>query len=450
MRGARYQTRLLLDASLVAVPGLAALGIAIVAAPVPAWLAAGLVVVALLATAMLARRARNRAIYPLHTAANLLAALRAGDTSLRAAGVDVDDSAGHVMWEINALADTLRAQRLKVKEADALLAKVIATTDIALFAFDDRQRLTLANPAAGQLLGRAPEALLGASAESLGLTETDAGVPTIVSRAFPGGAGRFEIRRRRFREGGLEHELVSVSDLSRALREEERSAWQRLVRVLGHEIRNSLAPIKSIATTLADLNNREPPPADWRSDLASGLALIGQRADALTRFLVGFSLLTRLPPPERVDTPLGLLLERTARLERRLAIVIAPLPELGAYIDPDQIEQAVINLLRNAVDAALVTGGAVHLSLRASADPGTAQGARAFALIAIEDEGPGLVANENAFVPFFTTKPDGSGIGLALARQIAEAHGGSVTLENRTDRAGCVAVMSLPLADRRA
>ena len=235
---------------------------------------------------------------------------------------------------------------------------------------------------------------------------------------------------------GLEHELISVSDLSRALRAEERSAWQRLIRVLGHEVNNSLTPIKSIAATLAELSRREPPPGDWREDLSSGLKLIGQRADALARFLLGYTALARLPPPAKRGTDLAALLERAAHLEQRLPVTVAPLPALRAVVDPDQIEQCVINLLRNAVDASLPTQGAVRLSLASAQD---------FAVIEIEDEGPGLAAADNVFVPFFTTKPEGCGIGLALARQIAEAHGGSLTLENLKRKSGCVAALRLPL-----
>ncbi|TLZ29965.1 MAG: hypothetical protein E6K29_08050 [Gammaproteobacteria bacterium] len=356
---------------------------------------------------------------------------------MRAAGAVRDDSFGDVMWEINALAGVLRAQRLRVEEADALLGKVVATTDIALFAFDAGRRLKLVNPAGAQLLASDPAQLLGSTVTSLQLDfPADTGASHIAVRQFPGGGGRYEFRRRVFREGGLEHELISVSDLSRALRAEERSAWQRLIRVLGHEVNNSLTPIKSIAATLAELSRREPPPGDWREDLSSGLKLIGQRADALARFLLGYTALARLPPPAKRGTDLAALLERAAHLEQRLPVTVAPLPALRAVVDPDQIEQCVINLLRNAVDASLPTQGAVRLSLASAQD---------FAVIEIEDEGPGLAAADNVFVPFFTTKPEGCGIGLALARQIAEAHGGSLTLENLKRKSGCVAALRLPL-----
>ena len=434
MRIKRYPTHLLLDALLVAVPG--ALGWAVSAwqRPLPSAATVPLIVCVTLATLLLAIRLRRRVNRALHTASNLLAALRAGDTGLRATAPRRDDPVGELLWEINTLSATLRAQRLRVREVDALLAKVVEATDIAIFAFDKDQRLRLVNPAGAELLAKASEDLIGRSVAELQLDSVDRGATQIALRQFPGASGRFEFRRRTFRDGGIEHELISVSDLSRALREEERQAWQRLIRVLGHEINNSLAPIKSIAATLAALSGRPTPPEDWREDLKSGLSLIGQRADALARFLLGYAALARLPPPQPRDTDLGAMLRRAAGLEQRLPVSIGALPAVIAYVDGDQIEQCVINLLRNAVDACLATRAEVKVELRES---------RGFILVRIEDSGPGLAAGDNLFVPFFTTKQQGCGIGLVLARQIAEAHGGTVTLENRPG-GGCVATLTLP------
>jgi nitrogen fixation/metabolism regulation signal transduction histidine kinase len=442
MRKRRYQAWVLIDAWIVVAPALIALGLVYVLQPLSVVRLTLLVAGALVVSFALALRARNRAVYPLHTAANLLAALRVGDTSQRAATADPDDSFGNILWEVNALAATLRTQRLKLQEADALLAKVVATTDIALFAFDAEGGLKLINPAGARLLGGAAADLLGRSAEALQLSGFD-DMPQIAVRDFPGGSGRFEFRRHTFRDGGLEHQLVSVSDLSRALRDEERTAWQRLIRVLGHEVNNSLTPIKSIASTLSDLSGRQSPPSDWREDLANGLTLISQRADALSRFLIGYTSLARLPPPRKRDTDLAELLARTAKLERRLPVKLELPGELRGNVDPDQIEQAVINLLRNAVDAALPSGEEVILSL--TLEPALTAGTE-YAVICIEDDGPGLAASDNLFVPFFTTKPEGCGIGLVVSRQIAEGHGGTVTLGNRVDAGGCVATLRLPIA----
>jgi len=331
----------------------------------------------------------------------------------------------------------LRDQRHKVEETSALLAKVIGATDIAIFTFDSGQRLRLINPAGEHLLARPAAELLGRTADELGIADCLENDDThIRKRAFPGGAGRFEVRRARFREGGKPHELLVVADLSRALREEERAAWQRLLRVLGHELNNSLTPIRSMTGTLAKLLAQQPPPPDWREDVGGGLAVIGDRAEALTRFMAGYTALARLPPPNKRDFEIGELVRRVARLEQRLAVTVADAPPLHVNADPDQIEQALINLIKNAADATLPLREGVRARWRAERD---------VAHIEIEDDGPGLGTTENLFTPFYTTKPGGSGIGLVLARQIAEAHGGALTLESRAKARGCVAHLSLPL-----
>src|SRR5512146_2872843 len=434
-----YDARILVAALAVAAPACALLAVVLVWREIPSGLLLGLIGLAAVLTLWFAVRLRNRVIYPLYTLSNLLEALREGDFSLRGSRARRGDPIGEVVWEINTLSQTLRDQRHRVEETSALLAKVIGATDIAIFTFDSERRLRLTNPAGERLLARPAANLLGRTAADLGIADClaleDA---TIRKRAFPGGSGRFEVRRATFREGGRPHELLVVADLSRALREEERAAWQRLLRVLGHELNNSLTPIRSMTGTLGKLLAQQPPPPDWREDVAGGLAVIGDRAEALTRFMAGYTALARLPPPNKRDIEIGELVRRVARLEQRLAVTVADSPELHINADPDQIEQALINLFKNAADATLPQREGVRARWRAERD---------LAHIEIEDDGPGLGMTENLFIPFYTTKPGGSGIGLVLARQIAEAHGGTLTLESRASARGCVAHLSLPLLE---
>jgi nitrogen fixation/metabolism regulation signal transduction histidine kinase len=380
---------------------------------------------------------RERVIRPLQTISNLLAALREGDYSIRGRGADPEDALGAIMLEVNALGETLRMQRLGALEATTLLRKVMEEIELAVFTFDDTQRLALVNKAGERLLGRPAERLLGMTAAELGLADCLDGEPTrTIQISFPGAAGKWGMRRTSFREGGLPHQLVVLADLSHALREEERQAWQRLIRVLGHELNNSLAPIKSIAGSLETLIVRDPPPDDWRDDMRHGLAIISSRSDALSRFMTAYSRLAKLPPPQTQSLHIGELIRRVAGLETRLSVGVSPGPDIVIRGDSDQLEQLLINLIRNAVDAALETAGGVRLSWRKN---------RAFVEVVLEDDGPGLSSTANLFVPFFTTKPEGSGIGLVLCRQIAEAHGGNLTLENRKGARGCVALLRLPL-----
>jgi two-component system, NtrC family, nitrogen regulation sensor histidine kinase NtrY len=379
---------------------------------------------------------RDRIIRPLQTVSNLLAALREDDFSIRARGAIANDALGQVMLEVNTLAETLRSQRLGAQEATVLLRAVMAEIDVAIFAFDSNRRLVLVNRFGERLLGREGSDLVGHLADDLGLQHALGSTSTIQDLSFPGGVGRWEIRRTKFWQGGSPHELFALSDLSQPLREQERQAWRRLIRVIGHELNNSLAPIKSIAGSLESLLGRDNPPDDWRDDMRSGLAVIGSRADALSRFTTAYARLARLPAPSRRPVDFSPLMRRVVSLELRLPIHIETCDEVSVTADPDQLEQLLINLLRNAVDAALETGGGVSASWISSDH---------MLEVRIEDQGPGLQNTGNLFVPFFTTKAGGSGIGLVLSRQIAEGHGGSLTLENRSDERGVRATLRLPL-----
>jgi nitrogen fixation/metabolism regulation signal transduction histidine kinase len=395
---------------------------------------------------------RQRVVLPLQTLSNLLAALRESDFSIRARGASGDDPLGAVMLEVNVLASTLHDQRLGALEAGALLRTVMVEIDVAVFTFDGAQTLRLVNRAGERILAQPAEQLLGRTAGELGLGPCLAGQsPRIEDVAFPGASGRWEVRRTTFRQGGRPHQLLVLADVSRPLRDEERQAWQRLIRVIGHEINNSLAPIKSIAGSLesilsryegldsASLDDRDSPrfgsDPETIEDMKRGLAVIAARSDSLSRFTTAYARLAKLPAPRLDTVNVPALVRRIASVETRLPIHVDG-PDVQIRADPDQLEQLLINLVHNASDAALQTGGAVTV--------GWKREGRGFELW-IDDEGSGLTNASNLFVPFFTTKPGGSGIGLVLSRQIAEAHGGTLTLENRTDRRGCRAYLRLPV-----
>ena len=381
--------------------------------------------------------ARGRIAGPLRTLANLLEALREGDYSIRARVDNPKEPLGEVMQQVNAMAATLRDQRLGALEATALLRKVMEEIDVAAFAFDPSQQLRLVNRAGERLLAQPAERLLARDATSLGLAEYLGGAAEqTIQREFPGMTGRWGIRRSQFREGGLPHQLLVVTDLTRPLREEELQAWQRIVRVIGHELNNSLTPIKSIAQSLADLLTAEPRPEDWNQDMSRGLSVIATRSESLSRFMSSYARLAKLPPPKLAPIEINNLLLRASSLETRQRVFFEEGAPLTFQGDIDQLEQALINLIQNGVDAAQATGGRVFLHYKQSAS----------ALeMTVRDEGPGVANTANLFVPFFTTKRGGSGIGLVLSRQIAEAHGGALTLRNATDGPGCEAVITLPL-----
>ena len=359
---------------------------------------------------------------------------------VRASGARNDDALGEVLREANALGETLHGQRLGALEAATLLRKVMAEIDVAVYAFDNDERLRLLNPQAERLLDQPAERLLGRRAADLHLAEFLKGDTTrIVDLDLPGGMGRWELRRARFHEGGLPHQLVVLSNLTRTLHEEERRAWRRLIQILRHEINNSLAPIHSLSGTLASLISHQPQPRDWQKDLRKGLEVIAERSEALNRFMTSYAQLTRLPKPQPGPVNVANWVQRVAGLETRMDVTVIVGPDVEIQADSDQLDQLLINLVRNAVDAVIETGGDVRIGwdLR-----------RSHVELWVEDDGPGLPDTTNLFVPFFTTKPEGAGIGLALSRQIAEAHGGNLVLENRKGAAGSRARLRLSAAEQ--
>jgi PAS domain S-box-containing protein len=373
-------------------------------------------------------------IHPLRTISNLAAALREGDFSVRARGASTDDSLGLALLEINRLGTMLHDQRLTALDASALARAVMREINVAVFVFDDGDILRLINRAGERLIGHPSERAVGRTARMLGLAECLTGESDrAVEREFLPGVTRWQLRRSTFRQGGHPHRLVVLADLSRALRDEERIAWQRLLRVLGHEINNSLAPIQSLSASLREHVRRTPRAADWQEDLDRGLEVIGGRSASLSRFMASYTQLARMAAPVHAPVDVAAWIDRIVHMETRVPVVVEPGPTLMIEADADQLDQLLINIVRNAADASLETEGAVTVTWNADDD---------FIDISIRDEGFGLPDSANLFVPFFTTKPGGSGIGLVLSRQIAEAHGGSLSL---IDGKGCEARIHLPI-----
>jgi two-component system, NtrC family, nitrogen regulation sensor histidine kinase NtrY len=451
-----YEHRISLYSFLVALP---ALVVSMVLVWAQAWSTEGrlsLIGAELFVWWLLAAALQEQTTRPLQTLANVIASLREEDYSFRARNATSEDALGELSLEVNALADMLSDQKVRAIEATALLQRVVDEIDAPLFAFDPASKLRLVNPAGEHLLKQNKARMLGRSAVELSLQQClDGDNESLVELNLNDSQARWLLRRSSFRQNGVPHTLVVLSDVSRALREEERRAWQRLIRVLGHELSNSLAPIKSIAGSLRSRAASTAMDADVRSDLERGLEIIEARSASLHRFLEAYRRLAQMPAPALREVTLGPLVARAAGLETRIRVRVRPGPDVVFPADPDQLEQMLINLVRNAADAVLeMPTAAPEKSPEAPASDSERVVVRWDAnpedvILAIEDDGPGLMNPANVFTPFYTTKPTGSGVGLVLSRQIAEAHGGRIEIANRPNARGCSVKVVLPRSPTR-
>lgn len=378
----------------------------------------------------------TRALPEWRTLGDVLSALREGDYGIRGRLPPETHPLRGMIDDINHLSDTLREGRRKRTESLRFLGKTLTALQDPIFVVDGEQHLVMINPSARALIGAANESIVGRDVQAMGLGPVIAAPnDAILSWDFAARSGRWIVRRALWYSEGRENTMVMLHDVSAALGDEERSAWQRLIRVLSHELNNSLAPIGSLADSLSVLLN-DPGGRPTDAELREGLDVIGRRASSLTRFLSGYGRLARLPPLRAREFRLDLALRRLARLEHRVEVVIDGTADIVVVGDEDQLDQAFINLLRNAAESAQPVDGGVRVDWVVVGPQ---------VRVTIEDEGGGLPERSSLFVPFFTTKPAGSGIGLSLTRLIVEAHAGSVDLRARPAGRGALAIVMLPL-----
>ena len=390
--------------------------------------------------------ARQKVKNQINTTANLLESIQSNDYTLRGHlperfenGANGDTMA-NLTWQINQLSDSLSQQRLQAKESQMLLGKVVNNIDIAIFAVNNSNTISMANNAFLKMLGKSQDEetfVLGKTIEQLDITHlVNAENDTTIENPTNMTQGRFLVYCDTFVEQSEQHRLFLLKDASKLLRREESEAWQKLIRVISHEINNSLAPISSMSESLKSLVHKE----GRETDIEDGLEIIQTRSTSLIKLLRGYQSLAKLPPPVPKQEDLKWIIEKICLLHQKIAIEFKQTSEVLVNVDRSQIEQVLINLVKNANESqrAIHTENnlpAIEIEITTTSDE---------AIINIKDQGTGIRNVENIFTPFYTTKSKGSGVGLLVSRQIVEAHGGTLQLQNRQDKQGGIATITLP------
>lgn len=433
-----FENRLCLLVLAGGLPSLTAAAVAILylpLSPYPKALLLSLLTVILVACAAVVR---SRVRFHLLTLVNLTEAVRLGEYMLRGSQANRNDAMGSLVANINAISGALQQQRVETQETRHLLNKVLSEVDVAILAFDKSLELRLANNMALRLLALEEHEAIGKSSSTLGmdfLLSDDDAPSEAFEYDFPGASGTWRVQRSQHLERGNSFRLLFIVDLRAALRAKELNIWKRLIQVISHEVNNSITPIISLSATAQSLLSDVNLDDELAGELNGALELIAQRSQHLHYFVRRYAEMARLPAPNKILTDISPLLSRLPSLvsDTRVTLDLPPGPLL-AYCDPIQLDLVLVNLMKNAREAMLEAG---VISVRGREE-------RGFWHVEISDEGVGVINRANLFVPFYSTKKNGNGIGLIVSRQIVESHGGSLGLRNRSDRSGCIAEIRLP------
>ncbi|CAM3699627.1 Sensor protein FixL [Vibrio aerogenes CECT 7868] len=388
----------------------------------------------MLFTGYCALTARHQLDYHLTTILNLVESLNQQEFSLRGKLSGQNDTMDTLLAQINQLSETMQHQSLALNQHQYLINTILRNVDVAVLAVNASQQIAFANDGAAALYQMTPDQLQHQSAAALNLLPLINGQNRQVTEwHFPAGQHRYQIIYDHYFELGQQHTLLFITDVSDMLRGETHKAWKNLLRVLSHEINNTLTPVASLSQTLRQLLPETKD--DALREVDHGLAMIEERAGNLKQFINSYRQLTQLPEPKLTQTRIDSLIRSVLPLFTDRPITLLTETPIEIQVDPAQLQQLLINTLKNADEAMADKQQPIEINWQQQ--PGSTT-------LIITDRGTGITNPDNLFVPFYSTKSGGSGIGLMLCRQIAQNHGGDYTLRDRRDSPGCMATLTLP------
>ncbi len=414
---------------------------ALLFANVSGYLIAFIIIILSLIAVFIVVISQQRSQQQIRTLSNIIESMIDGDYSLR--GREQDNKAfQELLTLVNNLADTLALSKIEAKESRQLLERIMQQMDAMVLAVDEQGRIVMANDSAQKLLqiDMSQQAHLLFTSLAIGkiISEAPSG---IIDFELPQLRGEHFLFKEYFLSEGKQHQLFLITSAQRLLLEKERKSWQSLLRVLSHEMNNSLTPISSISQSMRTKLQDENKELN-RNSLLTGIDIINERASSLSSFIASYSQLSHLPEPNKSSFALQGILNNCVALFSDCNISFPEkyleIDHMHINADKAQLEQVFINIFKNAKEA--MEGSHKSENKRIEV---FCQADDKYFHIHICDSGSGIANKENLFVPFYSTKPQGSGIGLALCKQILFNHGGLLTLTNRKEVKGAEAIISI-------
>jgi len=383
-------------------------------------------------------------INPYYSLTSLTEALKMEDYSLRAKSPFNQGIVAKLYGELSTLSQSLQVNKSRYDQQMFLLYGLIEQLESPAIILDQHDKLQHANPAVSRLFSVPWQTLKQSSAQKLGLVKRngfwhfDESSPLNID-------SKWQIKQSEFKENNSNYQLLMLNNISHELQKNEQQAWQNIIRILNHEVRNSLTPISALSQNLLEMPNLSP------EQCQQAIKIIDNRSNNLLQFIDSYSDLAKLPPPNIQPFDLAELLQGITNLVQQVTVSLPGSIFINA--DKTQLEQVLLNLIKNAKEA---QSSNKELSKKSSQSQNLNQNknknieVQVFktaqqVVIKVLDQGCGIANTANLFVPFYTTKTTGSGIGLALSRQIITNHKGELSLVNRTDRQGAIATISFPI-----